>query len=79
MALFRLIKSGESGLNLNLMDLYGRDIEVPDLLTILKTVFSRKPIIIKIKGYSARLINRIIRVQQYVDREVEKEIKKAKV
>ena len=77
MALFRLIKSGESGLNLNLMDLYGRDIEVPDLLTILKTVFNRKPIVIRIKGYSARLINRIIKVQQYVDREVEKEIKKA--
>ena len=77
MALFRLVKSGESGLNLGLMDLFGRDIEVPNLLSILKTFFTREPIIIRIKGYPAKLINRVIKVQQYVDKKVEEEMRKA--
>lgn len=77
LSLYRLVKAGKHGLNLSLTDLYGSEIELPNLYEIIKSLFTRRPITIKIKERSEQLINRLIRVQSHVDKEVEKEIKKA--
>ena len=76
LSLYRLVKAGEHGLNLSLTDLYGSEIELPNLYEIIKSLFTRRPITVKIKERSEQLINRLIKVQSYVDREIEKEIKK---
>lgn len=78
LSLYRLIKAGEHGLNLSLNDLYGSEIEVPNLYKIIKSLFNRKPITIKIRGRSEHLIRRLIKVQGHVDKEIEKQVKNEK-
>lgn len=77
LALYRLVKAGESGLNLKLTDLFDRRIEIPNLFDILKTLVTKEKIPITIKGFSAVLIRRLISVQEYVDREVESKVREA--
>jgi hypothetical protein len=78
LSLYRLVKGGEHGLNISLLDLYGLDIEVPSLFDIIKTFFTKKKIRIKISGRTEQLIRKLIKVQHHVDKEIEKEINKAK-
>ena len=78
LSLYRLVKAGEHGLNLSLSDLYGSEIEVPSLYEIVRSLFNRKPIIIRVKERSEQLINRLIKVQSHVDKEIERQIKDAK-
>jgi len=77
LSLYRLVKGGEHGLNLSLIDLYGSEIEVPNLYEIIKSLFTRKPLMIKVKERSEQLINRLIKVQSHVDKLIEKKIKDA--
>ena len=77
-SLYRLIKGGDTGLNLRLSDLYGQVIEAPNLLDIIKSVFTRKPIRLLLKPYPVTLIRKLEQVQLKVDRKIEQEIEKAK-
>ena len=76
--LYRLVKAGDSGLNLKLSDLYGQVIEAPNLLDIIKSVFTRRPLQLIIKPYPVTLIRKLEQVQLKVDRKIEQEIEKAK-
>ncbi len=78
LAIYRAIKGGDSGLNLNLNDLIDREIKFPSMYEMVKSFFTRKSLTIIIKGYSMRLINRLMTIQSKVDDDVEKEINKAK-
>lgn len=77
-SLFRLVKAGEHGLNLSLLDIYGTEIEAPNLFEIIKSLFTRKKLKFRIRGREEKLINRLVKVQRLMDEEVEKEIRKAK-
>jgi hypothetical protein len=78
LGLYRLIKGGDTGLNLSLSDLMDKRIELPNLWDIVKTLFTKKKIEITVKAYPSKIIDRLIAVQKGVDREIEKEISKAK-
>jgi len=77
-ALYRMVKSGEAGLNLRLSDMFDKHIEVPDLLTIIKSLFTREKLRVKIKAYPNRLIERLLTIQRATDREIQRELNKAK-
>jgi len=78
LAVYRLIKGGDSGLNLKLSDLIDREIKLPSLWEIVRTFFTRKPISIRIKAYPLRLITKLMTIQKRVDSKVKKEIEKSK-
>jgi hypothetical protein len=78
LAVYRLIKGGDSGLNLSLTDLFGREIEFPNLKEIIKSFFTKRPIRAKIRGFPVDLIERLGEIQKAVDGEIEKAISKAK-
>lgn len=78
LAVYRLTKGSDSGLNLRLSDLIDREIKLPSLWEIVKTFFTKKSISIKIKAYPVQLIRRLMIIQKKVDSKVEKEINKAK-
>jgi len=78
LAVYRLVKGGDSGLNLSLTDLFGRTIEFPNLREIIRSFFTKRPIEAKIRGFPADLINRLEEIQKVVDGEIEKAISKAK-
>jgi len=78
LALYRLLKGGESGLNLSLNDLYDRIIIIPNLYEIVKSFFTRKKIIVTIKAYPNKIINRLQTIQRGVDKEIERKIQEAK-
>ena len=77
LALYRLVKGGDSGLNLRLTDLFDRKIEIPNLLEIIKTLFTKDSIPITIKGFPVTLIRNLVSVQEYVDKEVERKVREA--
>lgn len=77
LALYRAIKAGESGLNLQLSDLLDREIELPSLFTVIKSLFTKERLKIRIRAYPKRLIDRLFTIQTEVDREVEKKIRQA--
>lgn len=78
LGLYRLIKGGDSGLNLNLSDLMDKRIELPNLLDILKTLFTKKKIEVTVKAYPSKVIDKLIAIQKGVDSEIEKKIREAK-
>jgi len=78
LAVYRMVKAGESGLNLQLSDLYDRRIEVPDLLTILKTLFTRRKWEIKVKGFPVAQIFKLQEIQRIMDKKVKEAVDKAK-
>lgn len=78
LALYRSIKAGETGLNLSLSDLIDRRIELPSLYDIIKSFFTKEKIIIIMKAYPNRIIERIHAIQRGVDKKIEWEIEKAK-
>jgi len=78
LGLYRLVKGGDSGLNLSLSDLMDKRIELPNLWDIVKTLFTKKKIEVTVRAYPGKLINRLIAIQRGVDREIEREISKAK-
>ena len=79
LVLYRMVKAGESGLNLSLNDLIDREVIIPSLFDIVKSFFTRKQILIKIKAYPNKLIKKLQVVQRGVDKEIEKKLKNAKV
>jgi len=78
LAVYRLIKGGDSGLNLRLSDLIDREIKLPSLWEVVKTFFTKRSISITIKAYPSRLITKLMTVQKKVDDKVEREIEKSK-
>ena len=78
LAVFRLVKGSDTGLNLKLDDLFSREIEAPSLFEIIKSFFTRRPLQLKIKPYPDYLIRRLLTVQRGVDTKVKGEIDKAK-
>ena len=78
LAVYRLIKGGDSGLNLRLSDLIDREIKLPSLWEVVKTFFTKKPIYIRIKAYPLRLITKLMTIQKKVDDKVKREIEKSK-
>lgn len=78
LAVYRLIKGGDSGLNLRLSDLIDREIRLPSLWEVVKTFFTKKPMYIRIKAYPVHLIRKLMTIQKKVDNKVEKEIEKSK-
>jgi len=73
-----MIKSGESGLNLSLGDIFGRELELPSLRELIWSLIKDRRITVKIKPYSNLMIERLLNVQLAVDKEVEREIEKGK-
>ena len=78
LAVYRLIKGGDSGLNLKLSDLIDREIKLPSLWEVVRTFFTRKPIYIKIKAYPLRLITKLMTIQKRVDSKVKRKLKRVK-
>jgi len=78
LALYRSIRAGEAGLNLRLSDLIDREVELPNLFTIIRSFFTRERLIIKFKAYPVKLIERLHAIQRGVDAQVKREIDKAK-
>jgi len=78
LAVYRLTKGGDSGLNLKLSDLIDREIKLPSLWEIVKTFFTKRSISITIKAYPLRLITKLMTIQKKVDSKIEREIKKSK-
>lgn len=78
LAVYRLIKGGDSGLNLRLSDLIDKEVKLPSLWEIVKTFFTRKPIPIIVKAYPLRLITKLMTIQKKVDSKIEREIEKSK-
>lgn len=68
-ATFRLIKGGESGVGLQLSDLFDREIELSILGLKIRGV---------IRAYPAKLINKLVVIQRVVDEKIQDEIDKAK-
>ena len=77
-AVWRLTHSGESGLNLSISDLYGKEIECPSLREIIMTFLTNKPIRIRVKGQPAPVVNRLEQIQDSFDKKVKKEIDEAR-
>ena len=78
LALYRLVKGGDTGLNLRLSDIFDREIEIPNLFTLLMSFIKRKNITIKVKALPASLIESLLTVQSGVDEQMKREIDKAK-
>ena len=78
LAAYRMVKGGDSGLNLSLVDLYGQEIELPSLYEIIKSFFTRKPLKARIKGFSSQMIRQLQAIQKKIDDKVQEEIRKAK-
>lgn len=78
LALYRLIKSGEAGLNLGLSDLFDKRIELPSFASVIRALLLGKKISVTVKAYPASLIERLLAIQRAIDKEIEKEITKAK-
>jgi len=78
LAVYRLVKAGDTGLNLSLTDLFGRTLEIPNLREIIKSFFTRRPIKITVKGFPINQIRALEMIQKTIDDKVEDEIEKAK-
>lgn len=78
LAVYRLTKGGDSGLNLRLSDLIDKEIILPSLWEVAKTFITKKPICIKIKAYPIQLIRKLMIIQKKVDDKVKREIEKGK-
>lgn len=78
LALYRSVKAGEAGLNLRLSDLIDREIELPSMYEIIKSIFTKQKIRIILKAFPNRVIERLHAIQRGVDKEVKKELDKAK-
>lgn len=78
LAVYRLVKSGDTGLNLSLTDLFGRTLELPNLRQILRSIFTREPILVRVKGFPSDLIKRLELIQRKVDEQVQRTIEEAK-
>lgn len=77
-AVWRLIHGSDSGLNLSLSDLFGKEIEAPSMRRIVMSFFTDRPITLKVKGQSQTTINRLEAIQNFVDKKVKAEIEAAK-
>jgi len=77
-ALYRLVKGGDSGLNLNLEDIFDKHIEIPSLFDIVKSFFTRQPIMITLRAFPRDIIEKLMHMQSGVDELVKREVDKAK-
>jgi len=77
-AVWRLTHGSDSGLNLTLSDLFGKEIEAPSLRRIVMSFFTNRPITLKVKGQSQMIINRLETIQNFIDKKVKAEIEAAK-
>jgi hypothetical protein len=75
---YRLVTAGDAGLNLSLTDLFGREVELPSLRSIVKTLITGKPIRIRIRESPAPIIRRLEVIQGRIDKRIEEEVDKAK-
>lgn len=73
-----MIKGGDSGLNLSLTDLFGREIELPGLRSLVLSLITNRPIVVKVKGFPVTLVKRLEQIQAGFDQMVKKEIEDAK-
>jgi hypothetical protein len=78
LSVYRLVKSGESGLNLNLSDLFPKVIKVPSFFDIVVSFFSRKSLVVLVEAYPVNLIRRLEFIQKKVDEEIKAKIDKAR-
>lgn len=77
-ALYRLVKGGDSGINLSLGDIFDRCIEIPSLFNIVKSFFTKQPIVIRLRAFPRDIIEKLMYMQSGVDELVKKEVDKAK-
>jgi hypothetical protein len=78
LALYRLIKGGDTGLNIRLADLLDREMEVPNLRDLMKSFLTGQKLKVKIKGLPVPLIKRLETIQREIDEQIQTEINKAK-
>jgi len=78
LAVYRLTKGGESGLNLGLGDLFDREIEIPSFRELISFLLGKQKLRIKIKAFPRVMIERLENIQMGVDEQIQREIIKAK-
>jgi len=77
LALYRLIRAGEAGVNLSLADLFGKTYILPSMFDLVRSFFTRKPIEIKLKPEPQDTIRSLEAVQQYVDKKIKEKLEEA--
>jgi len=78
LAVYRLVKGGETGLNLRLSDLFDKEIEFPSLIEVIRSILRGSRLKIKIKAFPNAMIERLQNIQLGVDKEIKRKVEEAK-
>lgn len=78
LAVYRLVKGGDSGLNLSLSDVFDRKVTLPSAREIITSLIKGSKLQIVLHGFSYGLIRKLELIQSIVDEEIKAKIESAK-